>query len=77
MGNSIMNTGNVTALPSVYRDPLSNMSGTMLTTPTQIVGTNTKSLKALIGYSWLTGITLQLSTWQPDIIGTEHSAKEK
>ena len=44
----MMKIGNVIALPSVYWDHLTNMSKTMVTTPTQIVGTNT-SLKASIG----------------------------
>ena len=44
-----MKIGNVTALPSVYWDHLTNMSRTIVTTPTKIVGTNTTCLKASIG----------------------------
>jgi len=43
----MMKIGNVTALPSVKWDHLTNMHGTMVTTPTQIVGTNA-CLKASI-----------------------------
>jgi hypothetical protein len=43
----MMKIGNMTALPSVYWDHIINTSGTMTTTPTQIVGTNT-CLKASI-----------------------------
>jgi len=44
-----MKIGNVTALPSVYWDHLTNMPRMMVTTSTQIVGTNTTCLKAWIG----------------------------
>ena len=45
----MINIGNVTALPSVYRHNETNMPRTIVTTPTQIVGTNTMCLKASIG----------------------------
>jgi len=43
-----MKIGNVTVLPSVYWDHLTNMPRTMVTTPTQIISTN-PCLKASIG----------------------------
>ena len=45
----MMKIGNVTALPSVYWDHLTNMPRTMVTTLTQIVGTNTTCLNATTG----------------------------
>ena len=45
----MINIGNVTALPSVYWDHLTNMPRTIVLTPTQIFGTNTMYLKASIG----------------------------
>ena len=45
----MMKIGHVTALPSVYRDHVTNMPRTIVTTPRQIVDTNTTCLKALIG----------------------------
>jgi len=44
-----MKDGHVTALPPEYYDSVTNMPRTMVTTPTQVVGTNTTFLKALIG----------------------------
>ena len=48
ISKSLMKIGNVTALPSVYRVHLTNMPRMMVTTLTQIVGTNTTCLKALL-----------------------------
>jgi len=47
ISKSMMKIDNVTALPSVYWNFLTNMPMTMVTTPTQIIGTNT-CLKASI-----------------------------
>ena len=41
--------GNVTALPSVYWDHPTNMPRIIITTPTQIIGTNITCLKVSIG----------------------------
>ena len=45
----MMIIGNVTALPSVYLDHPTNMPRTVITTHTQITGTNMTCLKASIG----------------------------
>ena len=44
----MMKIGNVTVLPSVYWDHLTNMPRTMVKTLTQIVGTNTMCHKASV-----------------------------
>ena len=44
----MINIGNMTVLPSMNRGQTTNTPGTIETTPTQIVGTNT-CLKASIG----------------------------
>ena len=44
----MINIGNVTVLPSMDRGYTTNMPGTIVTTPTQIVGTNA-CLEASIG----------------------------
>jgi hypothetical protein len=44
-----MKIGIITAQPSVYRDHLSNMPRTMVTTPMQIIGTNKTRLRTSIG----------------------------
>jgi hypothetical protein len=44
----MINIGNVTVLPSMNRGHTTNTPGTIVTTPTQIVGTNTY-LKGSIG----------------------------
>jgi len=48
IGKSIMKIGNVTALTSVYGDHLTDTPRTRITSPKQIVGTNTTFLKASI-----------------------------
>ena len=45
----MMKIGNVTPLPSVNCDHPTNTPKTIVTTPTQIVGTNTACIKASIG----------------------------
>ena len=44
----MINIGNVTVLSSMYHGHTTNTPGTVVTTPTQVVGTNT-CLKASIG----------------------------
>ena len=45
----MINIGNVSALPSMNRGRTTNTPGTIVTTPTQVVVTNTACLKASIG----------------------------